>query len=127
MTRLALGLAAGIAAAVLGTAPALADPGNTATNSTGTVQVGSVSASPTATVDSADIAASATAPVAVGSGGGNSANGSTGTVQAGGGNSADGSTGTRDTHHLAHHETSLRDELQGEHRESVVERGIRKW
>ena len=56
MKRLALGLAAGVCAAVLGTAaPALGDPGNTATDSTGTVQVG----------------------------GGNESAGSTGTVQTG--------------------------------------------
>ena len=63
MKRKALGLAAVVCAAVFGTAaPALADPGNTATNSVGTVQAGAVSASPTASVASPTAAATVAAP-----------------------------------------------------------------
>ena len=48
---------------MLGTAaPALAEPGNTATDSIGTVQVGSVTASPAATVESPAGSAAADAP-----------------------------------------------------------------
>ena len=59
MKRITFGLAVGACAAALGTAGnALADPGNTATNSVGTVQVGAVSASPTvdATTPVGDVA-----------------------------------------------------------------------
>ena len=85
MRRNLIGLAAALCAVIGTAAPALADPGNVATNSTGTAQIGAVTASPTATVASPAGAVTVAAPTGnppSGAAGGNNASNSTGTVQA---------------------------------------------
>jgi hypothetical protein len=74
----------------IGTEP---NDGNTANNSLGTVQAGSVTAAPTTAVTSplGRLQLGGSSGIA---GGANSADGSLGTVQVGGGNSSDGSVGT---------------------------------
>ena len=67
--------------------------GNTSTNSTGSVQVSSASASPSASAGASGNNASVGVPLAVGGDGSNIASNSTGGVQIGGGNSATGSVG----------------------------------
>src|SRR2546430_17457696 len=79
------GLATTIALALVAAGTAAADPpGNGATGSVGTVQVGPVSATPAADVATDTATAAAPAPAAVTGSGGNQARGSTGSVQAGG-------------------------------------------
>jgi hypothetical protein len=91
MKRITLGLAAGLCAAFATAAPALAD--NTATGSTGVVQIGSVTANPTATVGAGTTTATVAAPVRIGRGGHNTAHNSNGVAQVGGGNTASNSNG----------------------------------
>ena len=92
MKRRFIGLAALISAAALGQAGnALADPGNTATNSTGVAQVGAVATDPT--VSSTGNSADGTASVPVSTAGsGNTATDSTGAAQSGGTNTSSDST-----------------------------------
>jgi hypothetical protein len=76
--------AAGVCVMVMTAAPALAEPGNTATDSTGVVQIGSVNAAPTVGASGSGGSASATAPSGTGAnqnGGNNTASRSTGAVQ----------------------------------------------
>ena len=96
MKRKFLLVLAAIAAVTLGTArPALAD--NSATGSTGAVQVGNVGVSPSAGASQGDASAAATAPVSVAGSGDNTASDSVGAVQVGGGNTSSGSTGSAQT------------------------------
>src|SRR4051812_20684560 len=92
--RLLPALAAAGLLLVLGPGTAVADEGNVAVQSVGSVQIGATGTAPAASANTAIGTATISVPVGIAGSGGNTAKNSAGSVQVGGGNSATRSLGT---------------------------------